>query len=54
MKEKMQNALELLILNLEDELKYIEADAVDYSNATELLEYVKQNIFAQFEEELEK
>ena len=52
MKEKMTQALEEMISSLEDELKYIEADAVEYSNSAELLEYVKQNIFTQFEEEL--
>ena len=54
MKEKMTQALEEIISSLEDELKYIEMDAVDYSTTAELLEYVRENIFTQFEEDLKQ
>lgn len=54
MKEKMQNALELLISNLEDELKHLQNDRVLYDNVEELKDYVLNNFIVEFVEELEK
>ena len=54
MKEKMQNALELLISNLEDELKYLNNGEILYDNAEELKDYVLNNFIVEFVEELEK
>jgi ferritin len=54
MKEKMQNALELLISNLEDELNHLQNDRVLYDNTEELKDYVLNNFIVEFVEELEK
>ena len=54
MKEKMLTALEEIISNLEDELNHLKNDRILYDNPAELLEYVKENFFTQFEEDLKQ
>ena len=53
LKDKQIEALENMIEALEDELKYIKADAVEYPSDEELIEYIEDNIYNPFKEELQ-
>lgn len=53
LKDKQIEALENMIEALEDELKYIKADAVEYPSDKELIDYVDENIYNPFKEELQ-
>ena len=52
LKDKHIEALENMIQALEDELKYIKADSVVYESDKELIEYIEDNIYNPFKEEL--
>ena len=54
MTEKMITALEEIISNLEDELNHLKNERVLYDEPSELLDYVKENFFTQFEEDLKQ
>lgn len=53
LKDKHIEALENMIQSLEDELKYIKAESVEYESDKELIEYVEDNIYNPFKEELQ-
>ena len=53
LKDKHVEALENMIQALEDELKYIKDNAVEYESDKELMEYIEDNIYNPFKEELQ-
>ena len=52
MKQEMVQALEDFVSSLEDEIRFIQANEVAYDKKEDLLNYIKENIIAQFEEDM--